>query len=61
MPLKVLSERYTSSKNSVTILEVKKKELLVIAKLLNIAANGSGEVKGIGNTIYPLGANYVLR
>jgi hypothetical protein len=61
LPSKALGERYASSKNSVAIFEVKEKELLVVARLLSVTANGSGEVKGIGNTVYPPGASYVLR
>ena len=61
LPLKVLSKQYTSSKNSVAIFEVKEKELLVVIRLLSVTTNGSGEVKGIGNTVYPLKTSYVLR
>ena len=61
LPLKVLGKRYALLKNLVAILEVKEKELLVVARLLNVAVNGFGEVKGIGNIVYPLRASYVLR
>ena len=61
MPLKALGERYALLKNSVAIFKVKEKELLVVAKLLSITTNGSSEVKGIGNTVYPLRASYILK
>jgi hypothetical protein len=59
--LKVLNKRYTLSKNSVAIFKVKKKELLVVARLLSVTANGPSKVKGIGNIRYPLGASYILK
>ena len=61
LPSKALGERYASSKNPVAIFEVKEKELLVVARLSSVTANGPGEVKGTGNTVYPPGASYVLR
>jgi len=61
LPLRALGERYALSKNLVAIFEVKEKEFLVAARLLSVTANGSSEVKGTGNTVYPLGASYVLR
>ena len=61
LPLKALGERYALLKNSVAIFKVKEKELLVVTRLLNITTNGSSEVKGIENIIYPLGASYILK
>ena len=61
MPLKVLGEWYALLKNLIAIFEVKEKELLVITKLLNITTNRPSEVKGIGNTIYLLKINYILK
>jgi hypothetical protein len=59
--LKVLSERYALLKNSVAIFKIKEKELLVVIKLLSVTANKFSKVKRIGNTRYPLKANYILK
>jgi hypothetical protein len=59
--LRVLGKRYTILKNIGAIFKVKEKEFLVVTRLLSITANRPSEVKGIGNTIYPLGVSYILR
>jgi hypothetical protein len=59
--LRVLSKQYTLLKNLIAIFKVKKKELLVIARLLNITANRLSKVKGIKNIKYPLGVSYILK
>ena len=61
LPLRVLGERYTLLKNSVAIFKVKEKELLVVIRLLSVTANRLNKVKGIGHTVYPLRASYILK
>ena len=47
MLLKVLGKRYTLLKNLVAIFKAKKKELLVVARLLNITINRPSKIKEI--------------
>ena len=61
LPLRALDEWYTLLKNLLVIFKIEEKELLVVARLLSIATNRPGKVKGIGNTVYPLGASYILK
>jgi hypothetical protein len=59
--LRVLGKRYAILKNIGAIFKVKEKEFLVVARLLSVTANRPSKVKGIGNTVYPLGVSYILR
>jgi hypothetical protein len=59
--LKALGKQYTLLKNSVAIFKVKKKELLIVIRLLSVTANRPSKVKGIKNIKYPLGASYILK
>ena len=61
MPLRALGKRYTLLKNLAAIFKVKEKEFLVAARLLSVTISGPSKVKGIGNTVYPLGVSYILR
>jgi hypothetical protein len=59
--LRALDKQYALLKNLIAIFKVKEKEFLVVTRLLSITTNRPSKVKGIGNTIYPLGVSYILR